>query len=72
VVRAAHRSGCRGLVIGFESLDAGLLAKAGKSFNDCAALRRDLPMLHDEGIAILGCFIFGFDGEDPSVFRTHG
>jgi radical SAM superfamily enzyme YgiQ (UPF0313 family) len=26
-------------------------------------------MLHDEGIAILGCFIFGFDGEDPSVFE---
>jgi radical SAM superfamily enzyme YgiQ (UPF0313 family) len=26
-------------------------------------------MLHDEGIAILGCFIFGFDGEQPAVFE---
>jgi radical SAM superfamily enzyme YgiQ (UPF0313 family) len=26
-------------------------------------------MLHDEGIAILGCFIFGFDGEQESVFE---
>ena len=68
-VRAAHRSGCRGLVIGFESLDAGLLAKAGKSFNDVRRYGETCRMLHDEGIAILGCFIFGFDGEDPSVFE---
>ena len=68
-VKAARASGCRGLVIGFESLDAGLLANAGKSFNDVLRYRETCRMLHDEGIAILGCFIFGFDGEDPSVFE---
>ena len=26
-------------------------------------------MLHGEGIAILGSFIFGFDGENQSVFE---
>ena len=67
-VKAARSSGCRGLVIGFESLDAGALASAGKSFNDVARYGETCRMLHDEGIVILGCFIFGFDGEDRSVF----
>lgn len=68
-VKDARTSGCRGLVIGFESLDSGLLAGAGKSFNDVRRYRETCRMLHDEGIAILGCFIFGFDGEDPAVFE---
>lgn len=68
-VKSARASGCRGLVIGFESLDAGALAGAGKSFNDVKRYGETCRMLHDEGIAILGCFIFGFDGEAPSVFE---
>jgi len=68
-VRAARASGCRGLVIGFESLDAGSLASAGKTLNDVKLYARTCRMLHDEGIAILGCFMFGFDGEQPSVFE---
>lgn len=68
-VKTARASGCRGLVIGFESLDAGLLANAGKSFNDVERYGETCRMLHDEGITILGCFIFGFDGEDSSVFE---
>ena len=68
-VRKARASGCRGLVIGFESLDAGSLAGAGKPFNDVHSYGQTCRMLHDEGIAILGCFIFGFDGEQPAVFE---
>jgi radical SAM superfamily enzyme YgiQ (UPF0313 family) len=68
-VKAARASGCQGLVIGFESLDPGLLANSGKSFNDVQRYGKTCRMLHDEGIIILGCFIFGFDGEDSSVFE---
>ncbi len=68
-VQAARASGCKGLVIGFESLDASSLANAGKPFNDVTHYGQTCRMLHDEGIAILGCFIFGFDGEDTSVFE---
>jgi len=68
-VKAARASGCRGLVIGFESLDPVLLANAGKSFNDVHRYGETCRMLHDEGIIILGCFVFGFDGENPSVFE---
>src|SRR5205085_668813 len=53
-VKAARASGCRGLVIGFESLDAGVLSAAGKSFNDVRRYGEICRMLHAEGIAILG------------------
>jgi radical SAM superfamily enzyme YgiQ (UPF0313 family) len=68
-VRKARASGCRGLVIGFESLDARSLAGAGKTFNEVKSYGQTCRRLHDEGIAILGCFIFGFDGEQPAVFE---
>jgi radical SAM superfamily enzyme YgiQ (UPF0313 family) len=68
-VRAARSSGCRGLVIGFESLDAASLMSAGKTFNDVKLYGQTCRMLHDEGIAILSCFMFGFDGEQPAVFE---
>jgi radical SAM superfamily enzyme YgiQ (UPF0313 family) len=68
-VQAARSNGCRGLVIGFESLDAGWLSSAGKAFNDVRRYGETCRMLHDAGIAILGCFMFGLDGEDRSVFE---
>lgn len=68
-VRAARSSGCRGLVIGFESLDPASLANAGKSFNAVPRYGEMCRMLHGEGVAILGCFMFGFDGEGSSVFE---
>lgn len=67
-VKTARDAGCRGLVIGFESLDPASLANAGKSFNSVNRYAETCRLLHSEGIAILGCFIFGFDGEGPSVF----
>jgi radical SAM superfamily enzyme YgiQ (UPF0313 family) len=68
VARAAA-CGCRGVLIGFESLSDASLAGAGKSFNrgrDYAAVVR---LLHDHGIMVLGCFVFGLDGDDPLVFE---
>ncbi len=62
-------SRCRAVVIGFESLDASSLARAGKSWNDVARYGRICRAIHDHGIAILGCFVFGFDGEDHAVFE---
>lgn len=65
---AARKSGCKALVIGFESLNPDVLASEGKLFNDVARYHETCRMLHDEGIAILGCFVFGLDGEDASTF----
>jgi radical SAM superfamily enzyme YgiQ (UPF0313 family) len=68
-IKTARANGCKGLMIGFESLDANVLAAAGKSFNDVRVYEETCKMLRDEGIAILGSFVFGFDGEDKHVFE---
>ena len=64
----AARSGCRGLLIGFESLDQKALDETRKSFN----MRKDyhvvVDRIHDRGIAIMGCFVFGFDSDTPETF----
>lgn len=68
-VKTTRANGCRGVVVGFESLHPHSLASAGKAFNDVSRYRETCRRLHDEGITILGCFVFGFDGEDASVFE---
>jgi radical SAM superfamily enzyme YgiQ (UPF0313 family) len=64
----AARSGCRGLLIGFESLNQASLDETKKSFN----MRRDyhsvVERVHERGIAIMGCFVFGFDHDTQATF----
>lgn len=64
----AARSGCRALLLGFESLSAASLRLTGKGFN----LRQDytevVRRLHACGIALMGCFAFGFDHDGPEIF----
>ena len=64
----AARSGCVGLLIGFESLNQASLVEAKKAFN----MRRDyfevVRKIHDRRIAIMGCFVFGFDHDTLDSF----
>ena len=73
LLELAARSGCRALLIGFESLSEETLAETHKRFNAVrqspeAAYRRVLGRLHGAGIAVMGCFVFGFDHDDADVF----
>jgi radical SAM superfamily enzyme YgiQ (UPF0313 family) len=68
-VRLAAKSGCRGVLVGFESVNQAALGGAGKSFNNVRRYREAIQRLHDCGIMILGCFVFGFDEDDQSVFE---
>jgi radical SAM superfamily enzyme YgiQ (UPF0313 family) len=62
------RSGCRGLLIGFETLSQKALVETNKAFN----MRRDyyevVRRLHQYKIAIQGTFVFGFDNHTPNAF----
>jgi radical SAM superfamily enzyme YgiQ (UPF0313 family) len=62
------RSGCLGLLIGFESVEMKTYSGMKKIRN----LKIDFPeamrRFHDEGLTILGAFIFGLDHEDKNVF----
>lgn len=72
VLKAARDSGCRGLLIGFESIDADSLSAMHKPVNLRPSTKNfsdAIKKIHDHGIAIVGCFIFGADTQDKDVFR---
>src|SRR5262245_32014360 len=62
------RSGCRGLLLGLETITAGGLADAGKRFNGSVDYARLIADLHELGLAVQGCFVFGLDHDRPEVF----
>ena len=63
------KSGCIGLLIGFESLSKSNLIQSQKYQNDPTEYRKVIHTLHRFGITIWGSFIFGFDEDDPSIFE---
>ena len=65
------RSGCQGVLIGFESLDAGNLASMHKQFNTArGGFDVALANLRRHGIRVYGTFIFGYDGDTPATFAA--
>lgn len=68
LLRLARQSGCMGLFIGFESLSQKTLKEMGKTFNRAQSYREMIKRIHSHGIGIQGSFIFGSDGDTPSVF----
>jgi radical SAM superfamily enzyme YgiQ (UPF0313 family) len=66
----ASKSGCRGLLLGIESLMPETIRLMGKApVNKVGGYQEEIAKLHDHGIAINGCFVFGHDGDDESVFE---
>lgn len=68
LLKLAARSGCIGMLIGFESLGSRVIEAIGKKVNKVSEYARDVWRLHKHGIGIIGCFVFGFDEDDESVF----
>ncbi len=66
----AAQSGCRGLLLGIESINPKTIRNMGKAvLNTPAEYLADIRRLHDHGIAINGCMVLGLDGDDTSVFE---
>jgi radical SAM superfamily enzyme YgiQ (UPF0313 family) len=65
----AARSGCRGLLMGFESMVPDNLRQSRKGFNSPGEYRALVEDLHRHGITLMACFTFGMDGDTPEVFR---
>jgi radical SAM superfamily enzyme YgiQ (UPF0313 family) len=64
----AARSGCRGLLLGFESANQETLREVKKSFNMRRDYREVMRRLHARGIAVMGCFVFGLDSQTKESF----
>jgi radical SAM superfamily enzyme YgiQ (UPF0313 family) len=64
-----RRSGCMGVLIGFESVDERNLAAMNKRFNTMrGGFEQALSNLRKYGIRVYGTFIFGYDGDTPDTF----
>lgn len=69
LMQLMRRSGCRGLLLGLETITHGGLQDARKKFNASVDYAKLIGDLHDLGIAIQGCFVFGLDHDTRSVFE---
>ncbi|MEJ2110682.1 MAG: radical SAM protein [Acidobacteriota bacterium] len=63
------QSGCRGLLMGFESLRTEALNSSCKTNNIGKKYADVVDVLHDHGIMVQACFVFGFDTDDTTVFE---
>ncbi|PHP68415.1 B12-binding domain-containing radical SAM protein [Zhengella mangrovi] len=63
------RSGCTGLLIGFESISPDGLKSVRKGFNTPDLYAALIDDLHRLGISIQGCFVFGNDNDTTATFR---
>lgn len=68
LLKLAARSGCRGLLLGFESIVAENLRDSSKGFNRPQRFKQVVELMHEHGIAVYGCFVFGMDHDTPDVF----
>lgn len=64
----AARSGCQGLLIGFESLNQESLVEAKKAFNMRHSYHEVVRKIRDRRIALMACFVFGFDHDTLQTF----
>jgi len=62
------RSGCRGLLMGLESISPANLRQSRKGFNAPENYGLVVERLHAHGIALQGCFVFGLDDDEPDIF----
>ncbi len=69
LITKAAEAGCRALFVGLESISPQQLAKIGKKFNPVDRYKELVQRLHDNGISIIGSFMFGLDGDEPDVFE---
>ena len=64
----AARSGCSGLLMGFESIVPESLKQSRKGFNSPGDYRELVESLHRHRITLMACFTFGMDHDTPDIF----
>ena len=69
LLKLATDSGCRILLIGFESLSPANLKSVNKGINKVEEYENAIRKIHSYGIAIHGFFIIGFDFDDEDIIK---
>lgn len=65
----AVKSGMKGVLIGFETVSQKTLLDIKKGFNSVNKYYNAAKLLHDNDVAIMGCFVFGLDCDDKDCFK---
>lgn len=66
----AKKAGCKSLSIGFDSVSQASMNLVGKTINKVDKYKDAVKTLHDHGISVIGCFIFGFDTDTLDIFKS--
>ncbi len=69
-LRLAAASGCSALFLGLESVSQRSLNSANKKHNNVSLYREAVRRFHEHGIAVQAGTVFGFDHDDPTIFRN--
>jgi radical SAM superfamily enzyme YgiQ (UPF0313 family) len=64
------KSGCKGLLIGFETASRESLKNTKKGFNTTVGYATLIKELHKLGISVQGCFVFGLDQDTTDIFES--
>ncbi|MBQ6471353.1 MAG: hypothetical protein IJJ33_05175 [Victivallales bacterium] len=69
LLELAVKSGLKGVLVGFETVSQQTLNSIRKGFNSANRFCNATKLLHDNDVAIMGCFVFGLDSDDKDCFK---
>ncbi|MDR3072346.1 MAG: radical SAM protein [Clostridiales Family XIII bacterium] len=68
LMKLMRKSGCKGLLIGFESVNQATQDGVNKGMNQVNQYHSLMSTLHKNGIMVMGCFALGGDEDERDVF----
>lgn len=63
------KSGCKNILIGFESINKDSIKDLKKGFNKVEDYIDTIKKFHSRGIEITGSFVFGLDSDTKNIFK---
>ena len=69
-LEALEKSGCKGILVGFESTEQSALAGASKGQYKSSDYPAQIKRFHDHGLWIYGSFVVGFDTDTVATFAA--
>lgn len=69
LMKIVGESGCKGLLIGFESVNQMSIGSIAKDHNSVEFYVDLVKKMHDHGMGVQACFVFGLDEDRPDIFR---
>lgn len=69
LMKILGESGCKGLLVGFESVNQMSLGSIQKNHNSVNFYIDLVKKMHDNGMGVQACFVFGLDDDHPDIFK---